>query len=427
MRAIRHFKSLYSVSDQLLFAGSAFLTQIIFVRYLGLRDYGELSLAISVSVLADALIRPIATEPMLVFGANKKTINFNKYISSCIFFFTILSSVFSFIILMAYLLLPLFGKGWDTLLVLSISYPAIGIFWVLRMACYAKGKPEISSVCSLAHGILLVPAVIWLGHSGSLTPSTALAALASVSILASALCIFLLGIPIWIFSSRDARLFRRVINVHWNYGKWLQFGSIGYWVTNVGYIPLTSQIVGLEAAGTVRAIQNLFLPLGHFFNGIYFFILPRLSGRLKILDQATIKSDVSKTAILFGASSIIYLTTISYFNDFIFTTVYSRSIDEFYKFVVYIIASLFFFDAIKRALSLFLAATRKTRWLMLSRCTGIAVMIVVSWPSTMMFGLHGVVFSMLLSEIFTVLALAYFMSRLIGDDQVPPLSQTNTR
>lgn len=417
MSAIRHLKSLYSVSDQLLFAGSAFLSQIIFVRYLGLRDYGELSLAISVSVLADALIRPIVTEPILVFGANKKEIIFNNYIRICLFLFLLLSFFISSILFISYLLLPLFGSGWDTLLVLLISYPAIGVFWVLRMACYAKGKPEISSVCSLLYGILLVPAVIWLGHSGSLTPSTALAALASASIISSVLCIAALRVPVWKFGPRDARLFRRVVNVHWNYGKWLQIGSIGYWVTNVGYIPLTSQIIGLEAAGTVRAIQNLFVPLGHFFNGIYFFILPRLTSRLKMHGQAMIKSDISKIPPLFGISSIIYLTTITYFNEYIFDSIYSREIDDAYKFVVYIIALLFFFDSIKRSLALFLAATRQTRWLMLSRCAGIAAMVMMAWPSTKMFGLQGMVFSMLLSEIFTVLALTYFILRLIRDDQ----------
>src|SRR5437868_14495874 len=66
----------------------------------------------------------------------------------------------------------------------------------------------------------------------------------------------------------------------WLSGRWLVGAAMGYWATTWGILPLIAATAGLETAGVVRALQNLFTPIVQFNAALNLAILPRVADKV---------------------------------------------------------------------------------------------------------------------------------------------------
>src|SRR5580700_7546891 len=74
-------KGTLAVVDQSLFSGANFIVNVLLARWLSTTEYGAYSLALAVFLLFAALHSAILIEPMMVFGSNKYSAGFARYLA----------------------------------------------------------------------------------------------------------------------------------------------------------------------------------------------------------------------------------------------------------------------------------------------------------------------------------------------------------
>ncbi len=60
-------------------------------------------------------------------------------------------------------------------------------------------------------------------------------------------------------------------------GRWLAGAAVGFCIATWGIFPLIAAMAGSEAAGIVRALQNLFTPIVQFNAALNLAMLPRIA------------------------------------------------------------------------------------------------------------------------------------------------------
>src|SRR6202012_4374638 len=118
----------------------------------------------------------------------------------------------------------------------------------------------------------------------TVSPFVAFLVMGAGSVVASA---FILLRFRWCSSSDNARIdLSRVFMQHWAYGRWALATSIVVWIPGNVYYAILGRQSGLAQAGELRALLNLFIPLGHILNSLTKILLPYASGKYGLHGRA---------------------------------------------------------------------------------------------------------------------------------------------
>lgn len=350
-----------SVVDQALVSGASFILHILFARWLLPNDYGVFAVVFSVFLFLSSFHNALVLEPMSVLASSHNPGHLTEYITHSIWLHFFLS-----VGLCLLLLFCGFGLIWlrnpmgEPLIGLAFGGPLILLFWLLRRACYLDARAHLAMYASSLYSLFLFVGLWAMQEVKAASPLTAILSLGISSAAASIVLILLLGINVktLLFGCSRAVL-TSLFSKHWTYGKWVVGSSFVNWAGTAGYVPLIGSLVGFSEAGTLRAIQNLILPLQQILAGLANLWLPLNAKLLIEHGKQSLKRNTHKMIIGTLIFSGLYILIIVIFSKPIIILLYGSGRYEQFEWLNYYLAIFAIIGVIGQALSIALKALQR--------------------------------------------------------------------
>ena len=252
-------RSAKTLADQAMVSASNFLTGIILIRGLGLVEFGRFTIAYVILLLANSIQLSFISSPMITLGSLCATDAERRSFVSGVFgvqlAFCLIATVGTVVATILYLLID--RSGIPPAFVLPFT-AAVALFLMqdwLRRYFFTIGKAAASvwnDAISYA-GQVLVLAVLWAAHSLSI--GTAFWAIALTSGVAFAVGAFLEHLGSTGALTRTAWRRIRSLSIDLGISNQLQ------WLVYQGAMLIGASVAGPQAAGGVRATQNVIGPV----------------------------------------------------------------------------------------------------------------------------------------------------------------------
>lgn len=265
----------WAVADQGLFACSNFILNVLLARWLVPQEYGTFVTVYAVFALVGVLHDALLVEPMLIFGPAKYRDCMSRYMGALLYGHLGFSVLSGAVLLAAGTGFALAGAGAlsTTLLGLAATGPLILFFWLVRRACYARFIPYLAAFASVVYMTLMLAGAYLLYSSGHLSPPAAFALMGGASLISGALLVLRLGAS---QPQAEKGLVREVLGDHLGYGRWSTATRATDWIAESSYLLLLPLWGGLGAAGAIRALINLIMPVVQAYSALATILLPTL-------------------------------------------------------------------------------------------------------------------------------------------------------
>lgn len=297
----------WALVDRGLFSASNFLVSLLLARWLSEAAYGSFALALAAFLLAGALHGGWITEPMLVYGPSRYKDRFAVYLGYLLRRHGRFSTwvVVSAVVLAA-VAVPVAGNGAaTTLIVAGVATPFILLQWLGRLACYASIGPRRAAFVGLLQIVLVLGGLMILRNADALSTPSAFALLGLVGGLLGA------GL-LYSFHPRRGSpddLGADVDELHRSYGGWAAGTGLLTWIPGQVYYLVLSAAGAVAAAGNLRALINLVLPLQQSFAALSTVLTSslaraRTSGRLHSI---VLRSLAGLSIVALGYAALLLL------------------------------------------------------------------------------------------------------------------------
>jgi O-antigen/teichoic acid export membrane protein len=248
-----------TILDQALVSGSNFITGIILVRGLGLIEFGRFTVAYAILLLANSVQLSFISSPMITLGSlcatPQERSHFVRGIFGVQWIFCAIISVLAVIGTAVYASFRHHAGAMDFLLPFASAVIAFLMQDWLRRYYFTVGKPAASFwndvVSYLGQVILLV--LLWWVHR--LTMNAALWSIAITSGTAFALGALIERLGCTRDETRNSWRQAHAISIDLGIANQLQ------WLVYQGAMLIGAGVVGAQAAGGVRATQNIVGPV----------------------------------------------------------------------------------------------------------------------------------------------------------------------
>jgi O-antigen/teichoic acid export membrane protein len=276
-RSLYHRDSLlWGIADQGMVSGANFASNIVLARALGLRAFGEYSLAWMVVVFSCVVQDALIVHPMLTLGPKQAPGDRPRYFGTVISF-SAFTALAMFLVILglaqaggALALLPGLGQ---CALPLAGATSAFLLQNVLRYYFFTRSRPVAAFRCDAFSYFGKLLALLVLAGTAGLSVERALTVSCLASAGAVAVSLFSLGEV-----RCDSRVFLSVAARHWHFGKWLAGSALVRWVDSDWYTWMAGGLLGIAAVGALRAAQNISNLLQLFFMGLESVVTPRAAG-----------------------------------------------------------------------------------------------------------------------------------------------------
>ncbi|HEX6536115.1 MAG TPA: hypothetical protein VF041_16070 [Gemmatimonadaceae bacterium] len=252
----------WSIADQGFFAAANLIASVLLARWLPPREYGTFAFSYSIFLLFGTVHTALLAEPMLIFGSGKYAGDVPDYVKRLLHGHWRITAGCSVPCAVAGVVLWLRhepGLG-EAFIGLAVAAPFILATWLLRRACYLEARPRWAATAGALYLLLMVSGTVFLGQRGALTIGAAFGVMAVASALAAAWLMVRLR-ALGRTSARAGGALTSVRGDHWAYGRWAAVTGMLSWVPlNLYYVALPAW-GGFAAAGALKALLTLVMPL----------------------------------------------------------------------------------------------------------------------------------------------------------------------
>ena len=254
---LRYFmgREIWALTDQSVISATNFLTSVMLLRFMGLREFGVFALAWMAVLFVNSLQSALIVAPMMSIGPKQEEKDRPSYFGAVVFQEMVLVSccfVLVFIILkVADNIFPHSGLQQLALplAVSAFAYQAQDFlrryFFVTRQSRRALADDALSYLTQL-------PVLFFLHRAGHLNSTTALWVMAGTSILGLVVGWFWVE-PI----AFDGEQFKAITQRHWKFSRWLGASALLQWTSGNLFVIAAPIYYGAAAAGVLKASQNL--------------------------------------------------------------------------------------------------------------------------------------------------------------------------
>jgi O-antigen/teichoic acid export membrane protein len=271
LRALRRRNALrvfWLVTDQAIYAGSNFITNIIFARWLSATDYGLYSLSFSGFMFLTVLHYGAFLEPLLIQSAQVDQRHRRSYVLAMGWVHTAMLAVLSAIsgigaILAFSLHVP--DAAW-AILGAGIGGTAMLILLTARRLCLVF----LSAFTSAVIGALYFVGVLATAYLLHLEQDIFWGDLWMIMGAWSLLCsVIIFGLLYRNTSGREPYSLLDLYRFQRRYAGWSILSSVCIWIRFESILMILARLVGLEAVAQTRAILNLGNPLVQVLNAMH--------------------------------------------------------------------------------------------------------------------------------------------------------------
>jgi len=267
-----------SVLDQGLTSGASFLLNLFLARWLTSEAYGAFAVAFATLLFLSGYHNVLLLEPMTVLGPARYSAEMTGYLFAQLKVNTIVVAVLSGLMLLAAGGVAAFGVQHaliTTTAVSALALPFLLLFWLVRRMCYVVQRPSIAAWASAGYFTLMLVGLFALHTKGWLDSTGAFLLVAAASVLAVLLPLRQLGLLR--ASGIAACPWKKVAAENWNYGRWLVASTTLYSISSQAQLYLAAAMLGLAAAGILRAMQIPALVMTQIVSATSLLMLPTMS------------------------------------------------------------------------------------------------------------------------------------------------------
>ncbi|WP_155524649.1 hypothetical protein [Oleisolibacter albus] len=357
----------FSLADQAIQGLATFTFTALLTRTLGVTEFGRFSLVWVLAFLAEGCVSALISDPMPMVHARCSRFKRPELLTSGLFISFIASSALSILIIF-------FGYMScieDIFMVMCLAIA--NITWRMHMQTrrnfYLHGSIGRSLPGSTAYLLLLLIGAALSAHGGHAEGAVLLWSVASTAAIL---------VNIWLHPTPLVRPSRRLLvwmcPLLWRAGRWLVGTSVAFWIGNQGVIAYTASLVSLHDAGTLRAMQNLFMPFTQIMSALYTAMIPRVTMKIHKTRQNSARNYSAIGGILFTIAAIMYGIFLYSSTDLLIMFLYGdQSLIKSTSLLLplFLIAAT---DACRQGLGFGLLATGRTQPVFWSRIAGLVVL-----------------------------------------------------
>jgi O-antigen/teichoic acid export membrane protein len=402
-----------AVLDQGLFALSNFVVSIALARWLPPESFGAFTLAYAMFLVFGTVHTALIAEPLIVFGSGRFKTERSAYLA-------VLERGHWIVTATGALVLALIGVAllaahqssvYPSFFAIAVSTPFLLFLWLMRRACYVCAGPQLAALGGALHMGLLIGGSYLLLHNGWMSAPAALLLMGAGSALTA----------LWIKrrltlqrSSLDSAFTTRVLETHWQYGRWaVGTGVLGALMLNVYYVVLPIAY-GLESAATLRALTNFALPAMQAYFALSVVMVPVL---VRMRGTAAFAGTIRRLALLYGAAALLYWLLVGAFHQTLVNLLYQGQ----YRTEAHLLWLLGLVPLTSAGVSVFEGALRS-----LERAEDIfrayvlagITTVVVGLPCTLVGGPTGAAFGLLVSASVAVASLVVSLRARINESTI---------
>jgi O-antigen/teichoic acid export membrane protein len=392
-------KGILAVLDQGLFASTNFIVNILLARWLSPAEYGAFALAFSVLLLVGFLHTACLTEPMMVFGPGKYSLQVERYVELLFWgHFALMLPVALLLAASGIIIASLhFAQVGHTLIGAGIACPLILLLWLVRRAFYVTLRPAWTVVGGTLYLLSLLPMVWILRRVEWLSPATALVAM---GFAASAVCAILF-VPLCRGGAGTTGVLnpREVALEHWRYGRWSLATVVTSWLPTNIYFVIVPVWLGFGAAGGLRAISNLSMPALQTIAALSLILTPTLVVEHQRTGTAGMNRLLKLYSVLLSVGGLFYLGLLWANRFLVFRLLYAGKYTEYSSLPLFVACLLPFAQVVSTAVGSGLRALERPDYIFWCYLGSAFVAVLFGVPLTARCGVLGAIIVQLLSAV----------------------------
>ena len=274
------WRSAMSLVDQGLTSGAGFAVNLLLARWMASEVYGAFAVAFAGFLFVSGFHNVLLLEPLSVMGPSRYAERLPAYFRAQIMVHLVLVGPLSAVALLVSVVLwrlapgsPLGGASLGA----GLTLPFLLLFWLARRMCYVVHRPSAAALGSGLYLLFVAVGLFVLGHYGRLDSITAFLLMGTGSTFAASLLLWQLGL--WKHKPDTALSvsWREALRENWAYGRWLVGSAVLFAVSSQTQTLLAAGILGLGAAGILRAMQIPSLAMVQIITAAGLLVLPSFS------------------------------------------------------------------------------------------------------------------------------------------------------
>lgn len=396
--------------DQALVSGCNFITGIILVRGLGLIEFGRFTVAYAILLLANSVQLSFISSPMISLGSLCETTEERRHFVRGIFgvqiIFCAIASVLAVVGTFIYVAVRGHGHSVDFLLPFATAVVAFLMQDWLRRYYFTIGKPFASlwndSISYLGQVIVLLG--LWRVHQ--LTMNTALWSIALTSGVAFALGALLERLSCTRAETRAAWRLSHASSVDLGIANQLQ------WLVYQGAMLIGAGVVGAQAAGGVRATQNIIGPVNVAYQAMENIVPVKAAEEMRRGGIERASAFLFRFGAMGFVALLIFFSVAALFSRQFLTFFYGKQLHA-YAAVLNLQMFYFLLTWPIRQVSFLYRTINSTRPILIASIIAAAISVSLVYPAVHSFGALGIMLAAVAGQLANLgyLLLAWFRTR----------------
>ncbi|NNL85521.1 MAG: hypothetical protein HKP27_07710, partial [Myxococcales bacterium] len=315
-------RGVLAVVDQGLIAGSNFVLSAALARWLPAAEYGAFAVTFTVLMLVANAYQALLLLPSLVLGPNRYADRLRAYVAALVkihvFSSIPLAGLFAAIALATRETSPTLSEA---ALGLAVALPPVVLFWLARNSLYLSLRSGEAAVGATLYAAVQLSILFGLHARGEVSLLIGFYAMAAG---AMSLSLFLF----WRLrpdfrgtegSVRCADVMRR----SWELGRFEVGVAFVLWVPQSMCFSVAAGALGAQAAGALRALWNLAMPMNHALVAALRLAAPHWSARHGGSDAGVPARSLLFLLSLCAVAAFAYITPVSLFATWILDALYA--------------------------------------------------------------------------------------------------------
>ena len=291
-----------SIIDQGLTSLAGLLISLLLARWLSAESYGAFAVIYATVLFLFGFHSVLILEPMSVFGPASHADQITDYMFAQARVHAIAAAVLSGAMLVTGVAMIRFGIHRELAAAVwgaALAIPFLFFAWLVRRMCYVIHRPSVAVRGSAIYLLMIVIGLAAMRAGGWLSPCSAFLLMGVAGLLSVLWMLQPLGL---LRTPNKDFSWSSVWRQNWSYGKWLVASTALFSVASQAQTYVAAAMVGLSAAGILRATMIPSLVMTQIVTATALLVLPSMAadygnGRISQLRKKAVLCTISLTAI----------------------------------------------------------------------------------------------------------------------------------
>ena len=297
--------SALSLLDQALSSGASFSANLLLARWMPANVYGAFAVAFAAFLFVAGFHNVLILEPMSVFGPARYSDKLPAYLASQVVIHAVFVGPLAVAVLLAAAVLARISPATpliEAVAGVGLAVPLLLLQWLARRMCYLVQRPSVAAAGDAVYLAFVVAGLFWLARVDWLGSFSAFLLMGAGSALTGAVVFWRLGLFRPAVFGDALSSWRSVLRENWDYGRWLVGSTVLFNAATQAQMFLVAALLGLEAAGILRAMQIPSLAAIQVTTAAGLLVLPALSYDFGkgLFDRLRLKANLVSLVLVAG-------------------------------------------------------------------------------------------------------------------------------